>query len=73
MRSGFAFGTAAMIDGVIDRMQKEFDRKLTVVLTGKTAEMITPYCEREVVLDKNLLLKGLRIIYLKNLHHKGSR
>jgi type III pantothenate kinase len=26
-----------------------------------------------VVLDKNLLLKGLRIIYLKNLHHKGSR
>ena len=73
MRSGFAFGTAAMIDGVIDRMQKQFDRKLTVVLTGKTAEMITPYCEREVVLDKNLLLKGLRIIYLKNLHHKGSR
>ena len=66
MRSGAVFGTAAMIDGMIDRMEAELGEKCKVVATGGLAQSITPYCRHEVICDDDLLLKGLWILYKKN-------
>ena len=33
---------------------------------GGLAQFITPLCKREIILEKDLLLKGLNIIYKKN-------
>ena len=38
----------------------------TVIATGGMAQFITPLCRRNVILEKDLLLKGLNIIYKKN-------
>lgn len=66
MRSGMIYGTAAMIDGLIDRMEEELGHPSTLVATGGMAQFITPLCKHDIILEKDLLLKGLNIIYQKN-------
>ncbi|MCI2058854.1 MAG: type III pantothenate kinase [Oscillibacter sp.] len=67
MRSGIVYGTAGMLDGVIDRIREQFPgEKLSVVATGGSAPVILRYCRNEIVYDKYLLMDGLRIIYEKN-------
>ena len=66
MRSGAVFGTASMIDGMIERMEAELGEKATVIATGGLASSIIPYCKREIICDDDLLLKGLWILYKKN-------
>ena len=66
MRSGMMYGTAAMIDGLVERMEEELGHRCTLIATGGLAQFITPLCKREIILEKNLLLKGLNIIYKKN-------
>ena len=66
MRSGMMYGTAAMIDGLIERMEEELGHRCTLIATGGLAQFITPLCRREIILEKDLLLKGLNIIYQKN-------
>jgi type III pantothenate kinase len=66
MKSGAVFGAAAMVDGMIDRMEAELGEKASLVATGGMAERITPYCSHKLVYDNNLLLRGLAILYRKN-------
>ncbi len=67
MKSGALYGNAAMIDGMIERMEEELGRKTTVVATGGLSRFVVPHCRREIILDDGLLLRGLWIIYQKNL------
>ena len=48
------------------RIEEELGKKCTVVATGGLAKVIVPFCKQKVILDDDLLLKGLRIIYDKN-------
>lgn len=66
MKSGILYGNAASLDGVIDRMEKELGQKATVVATGGLAGTIVPLCTHPIILDDELLLKGLLLIYQKN-------
>lgn len=66
MRSGAVFGTAASIDGMIERMEQELGQPCRVVATGGLAASIVPHCRREIVCDGQLLLKGLWLLYEKN-------
>lgn len=66
LRSGIIYGNAACIDGMIDRFEEELGRKTTVIATGGMARVIVPQCRREIILDDDLLLKGLLVIYEKN-------
>ena len=63
MRSGAVYGTAAMLDGMIERIEEEVGEKCVVVATGGLAGSITPYCRHEIVCDDDLLLKGLWFLY----------
>ena len=42
MRSGMMYGTAAMIDGIVDRIEEELGHSSTLVATGGMAQFITP-------------------------------
>lgn len=67
MRNGIMYSNAAAIDGLCERVEEELGEKCTVVATGGIAHLIVPLCKREIILDDELLLKGLMIIYNKNL------
>ena len=71
MKSGIIHGNAACIDGLILRIEEELGQKCTVVATGGLAKSIVPHCKRKVILDDDLLLKGLLAIYEKNQQEKG--
>lgn len=66
MKSGIINGNAACIDGIIVRIEEELKQKCTVVATGGLARSIVPYCKQRVIIDEDLLLKGLLAIYEKN-------
>ncbi len=66
MKSGILYGNAAMIDGVIDRMEEELGAKGSLVATGGLASLIIPLCRHNINYDDDLLLKGLEILYEKN-------
>ena len=57
MRSGMIYGTASMIDGLIDRMEEELGHSATLVATGGMAQFIIPLCKHNIILEKDLLLK----------------
>ena len=67
LESGAVYGTAAMLDGMVDRMEQELGDPLTVVATGGLAELVCAHCRHEVHLEPELLLKGLVDIYGKNV------
>ena len=67
MRSGIILGTASILDGVIDRIQDELGYPCTVISTGGNARLVTPNCRHTIHTDEDLLLKGLRILYYKNV------
>lgn len=66
MRSGMMYGTAAMLDGLVDRIEEELGHSATIIATGGIAKFITPLCRHDILLDNDLLLKGLNCIYKKN-------
>jgi len=66
MQSGAIFGTAAMLDGMIERMEAELGKKATVVATGGLSGRVVPCCRREIILEPDLLLKGLAVLWEKN-------
>ena len=72
MQSGIIFGSAGMIDGLIDRFKDEMkalgenEEVKTVVATGGRAEQIVPFCKNKIVTDNDLLLTGLLEIYKRN-------
>ena len=57
------YGTAAQIDGLIQRISDELDFDPKIIATGGNAGAVIPYCKPKIIYDKNLLLKGLYIIY----------
>ncbi|MBQ7203889.1 MAG: type III pantothenate kinase [Eubacterium sp.] len=66
MKSGALIGTACMLDGLVDRFEEELGEKATVVITGGLGRQIGKNCKKDVIIDDNLLIDGLRIIYDKN-------
>lgn len=66
MRSGIVLGNAAMIDGLLDRMALEIDGTPTIIATGGISPVIIPLCKHNIILNDELLLYGLEIIYNKN-------
>lgn len=68
MKNGIVYGTAGMLDGLIDRIRDEIgtDHMLTVVATGTPAPVIVRHCRNQIVYDKYLLMEGLWTIYRKN-------
>jgi len=73
MRSGSVYGTAAMIDGMSDRLEEELGMKCTVICTGGLSRVIVPHCHHEIIYNDNLLLEGLRILYQKNCPEETKR
>lgn len=66
MKSGVLLGNAACMDGMIDRIEQELGEKATVIATGGMAKIVVPNCQKQIILDDALLLKGLWLIYKRN-------
>ena len=70
MRAGAVYGTASLLEGMIDRMQEELGYECKVVATGGLAQSIVGHCRRDIIYDGDLILKGLWTLYQKNMRKK---
>ena len=66
MQSGLVYSNAAMVDGIIDRVEEVLGSNATVIATGGIAGLIVPYCKKKIIYDPDLLLKGLYDLYVMN-------
>ncbi len=67
MQSGLIHGSAAMLDGVIERVETELGSSATVVITGREAAALIPWCRRrDIIFDDDLIMRGLWQIYCRN-------
>ena len=66
MQSGIIYGTASMIDGLLDRFTEELGEPASIVATGGLSSFIAPVCKHDVIYDRELILKGLKAIYNRN-------
>ena len=66
IKSGVIYGTAGMLDSMVERFEAEIGPVKTIVACGGHARHIVPHCRREVILEEQLVLEGLRLIYHKN-------
>lgn len=70
MKSGYIYGAAAMLDGVIQRVEEKLGEKAAVVATGGQASDIVRFCKRKITYEPNLRLIGLRMIYNRNAENE---
>ncbi|MBQ2666998.1 MAG: type III pantothenate kinase [Clostridia bacterium] len=66
MKSGLLYGSAGALDGLIDRIHLELGEPCTAVATGGLANLIAPLCRNKILVDDDLLLSGLVLLYNKN-------
>ena len=66
MRSGLMMGSAAMLDGMIDRFQAELGCDFTILATGGLAKRVIPLCRHKIIYEHLLVAKGLAALYRDN-------
>ncbi|UCE27858.1 MAG: type III pantothenate kinase [Candidatus Coatesbacteria bacterium] len=65
IRSGLIYGTAAAVDGMIEKFREEVGERCPVVATGGLARYVVECSEYIEVTDPDLTLKGLSYAYNK--------
>jgi type III pantothenate kinase len=52
---------------MVERIWEDLGYQTPVVATGGLAQKVISCCKKDIVVDDQLLLKGLMIIYKKNM------
>ncbi len=63
MLSGVVYGFAALTDELVMRIKEKIGRKAKVIGTGGHIGLIGRYCRRIDIIDPDLTLQGLNLIY----------
>lgn len=66
VQSGIIYGTASLVDGLVERVAKELGGDARVVATGGLAPMVVAHCHRVERVEPTLTLIGLRLIFERN-------
>ncbi|WP_428910350.1 type III pantothenate kinase [Niallia sp. Krafla_26] len=67
MQSGIFYGYVGQVEGVVKRMTEECDQTPTVIATGGLASLIAEESSVINIVDPFLTLKGLQLIYKRNM------
>ena len=70
MRSGAVIGCAAMLDGILERLEQELGKPVSAVITGGVSPLIAPYCRHKLHQEPDILIAGLQLLYEKNMGGK---
>lgn len=66
MNAGILYGYAGLVDGIITRIKKEMGCDVKVIATGGIAPLIAKETVTIDLIDENLTLEGLKLLYKRN-------
>ncbi len=67
VQSGTVFGTAGLVDGLVERVVAEVGGSARIVATGGLAPTVVEHCRTLERVEPLLTLNGLRLIYERNV------
>jgi type III pantothenate kinase len=70
IQSGIIYGYASLVDGILSKMFQELGARPKVIATGGLAPVIVEHTENVDVIEKDLTMDGLRILYARNVPAK---
>lgn len=73
MQSGLFFGYVGMVEGLVHRLRAELGGRAYCVATGGLAEVIAPETHVVDVVDRDLTMHGLRLLWERNRPAKRGR
>jgi type III pantothenate kinase len=71
LQSGIVFGYVGLVEGIVQRIQAELGERAMVIATGGLAEVIAAESTVIDIVEPNLTLEGLRLVY--ELNHEGDK
>lgn len=66
MQAGIFYGYIGLVNEITTRILKELNKECKFIATGGLAEMVAPYCQYNPVIDLDLTLKGIKLLYELN-------
>jgi type III pantothenate kinase len=66
VQSGVIYGTAALVDGLIERVFEELGGKTNVIATGGLSSTVVEHCRLVERVEPSLTLMGLRLVFERN-------
>jgi type III pantothenate kinase len=66
VQSGIMYGTAALVDGLVDKVRAELGDTAEVIATGGLAGTVVRHCATIERVEPALTLMGLRLVYQRN-------
>ncbi len=69
--SGVVFGTAALCKELIARIKKYTGKNALVLGTGGNIPLIKKYSGIKIIIDRNLTLKGINLIYINEIKKRA--
>ena len=59
VRSGFFWGYTGLIDNIVELINKETNKKFTIIITGGFSKLFVNSLKSKVIIDKDITIKGL--------------
>lgn len=73
MQAGIVYGYVGQVEGIVNRMMQQSEKKPTVIATGGLSNLIAQESNIIDIVDPYLTLKGLILIYKRNMENiKGN-
>ena len=66
LQSGIVAGYIALVEGMLDRIKQDAEQDLLVIATGGMAGIVSSYTRKVDVVEQDLTLDGLRMIFVRN-------
>jgi len=63
IKSGFFYGWLSLVEGVISRIEEQYDKSFNVIMTGGFSGIISENISIKNTVDPHLVMKGIRYIY----------